>query len=331
MLYETFLFTRNQQRDFTAFIRPGALTNKDVSVIASALNHVHNIADLTPNWPALYSFPLGEYHLLLRHYDSGRKHAGRNIGVVEGIAVRRDLQPVYQQTLPHLLAQQDEVLNIADSVESIEAATVQQSEEKDWPDPPPELPRAADEAGLISDFAARLTQDRLFLPFTQDGRSLLIAALSDPRLRIASFAFGTNPDVLAGLYEADIETDIVSYFNTSVPALRSRQTNQITRELTDFTAKLPPRPPGRIPVKADPDYPTETLPDRRVVRQAVQQRAAQESPLAHYEAGDEGMPTLREMRRREREQQAAQTQEHPPEDSQSWLLRLVARLLGRSS
>ena len=95
MIYETFLFTRNQKRDFTAFIRPVDLTNKEISVISSALNNVHDVASLTPDWPALYSFSLGEYHLLLRHYDSGRTHAGRSIGVVEGIAVRHTQHESY--------------------------------------------------------------------------------------------------------------------------------------------------------------------------------------------------------------------------------------------
>lgn len=328
MIYETFLFTRNQRRDFTAFIRPKDLTNKEVSLIASALSHVNNVAELTPVWPALYSLPVGEYNLLLRHYDSGRKHAGRDISVVEGIAVRRTVQRHYTLAVPHFLARQQEILNISDQVADIETITPRQSEEFDWPDVQAEEAQTTADDDLIEEFLSRLNDDRLFVPFTQDGRALLISALSDPRLRTAYFAFGTNSAVLARLQQAEVHVDIVSYFNTTIPSLRNRQTNEITSELTDFVGKLPPRPAGRIPVEADPDYPTEVLPTPRQVRKALKEERAktEPDPLATYDAGEEGALTMREMRRREREKQAA---EAVPEESRGWLLRLIARLLGR--
>ena len=332
MIYETFLLTRNQRRDFTAFIRPKDLTNKEVSIISSALGSVNNVADLTPDWPALYSFPLGEYNLLLRHYDSGRTHSGRNIGVVEGIAVRRSVQRHYTLAVPHFLAHQHDVLNITASVKDIEAASVQSSAEQEWPDVQAEEAQVPADDELINEFLGRLTEDRLFVPFTQDGRALLISALSDPRLRTAYFAFGTNSDVLARLTQASIDVDIVSYFNTTIPSLRSRQTNEITSELSDFVGKLPSRPGGRIKVEADPDYPTEVLPSPRQVKAALQQEREakpEDDPLAQYDAGEEPVLTMREMRRREREKQTQTVETIEPEATRGWLLRLIARLLGK--
>lgn len=327
MIYETFLFTRNQQHDFKAFIRPHELTNKDVSTIASALNNINNVSDLTPDWPALYSFPIGQYHMLLRHYDSGRTHAGRNIGIVEGIAVRRSLQRHYTLAVPHFLAQQETVLAIADGAGNIETLTVTESEEYDWPDVQAEDTQAADDE-IINEFIARLAEDRLFVPFTQDGRALLISALSDPRLRTAYFAFGTNSDVLSRLRAGGIDVDIVSYFNTTLPSLRNRDTNEITSELTDFVGKLPPRPKGRVVVETESDYPTDKLPTPRQVRDAMKKERAnpEDDPLAKYDAGEDRMLTPREMRRRERQQAAAP---EPAEETRSWLLKLLARLLGR--
>ncbi len=332
MIYETFLLTRNQKRDFTAFIRPKDLTNKEVSIIASALGSINNIADLTADWPALYSFPIGEYNMLLRHYDSGRTHAGRNIGVVEGIAVRRTMQRHYTLAVPHFLAHQHDVLNITDTVQDIESASTEASREQEWPDVQAEEAQVPADDELINEFLSRLNDDRLFVPFTQDGRALLISALSDPRLRTAYFVFGTNSDVLARLNQAAIEVDIVSYFNTTTPSLRSRQTNEITSELNDFVGKLPPRPAGRVTVEADPDYPTEVLPTPRQVRAAMQQKQQsrpEDDPLAQYDAGEESVPTMREMRQRERREQTEAVKEIETEESRGWLLRLIARLLGR--
>lgn len=331
MIYEQFLLTRNQRRDFTAFIRPKDLTNKEVSIIASALGSVNNVSELSPDWPALYSFPIGEYNLLLRHYDSGRTHAGRNISVVEGIAVRRAVQRHYRLAVPHFLAHQQDVLNITGSVKDIETAAIETSAEREWPDVQAEEAQIPADDELINEFLSRMNDDRLFVPFTQDGRALLISALSDPRLRTAYFAFGTNSDVLVRLNQAAIDVDIVSYFNTTVPSLRNRQTNEITSELTDFVGKLPARPAGRVPVEADPDYPTEVLPSPRQVRAAMQQEQSrpQDDPLTQYEAGEEAALTMREMRRREREKQSEIVEETEAKESRGWLLRLIARLLGR--
>ena len=331
MIYETFLFTRNQKRDFTAFIRPGDLTNREVSTIASALNNVNNISDLTPQWPSIYSFAMGQYLLLLRHYNSGRKHAGRDIGVVEGIAVRRSLQRHYALAVPHFVAHQEDVLAIAAQIGDIETLTVEPSAERDWPDVQAEKAQITADDDQIAEFAARLETDRLFLPFTSTGRRLLISALSDPRLRTAFFAFGTNAQVLSRLNQASVNVDIVSYFNTAHPALRNRETNEITVEIGEFTPETPPHAPDPAPVEAALDYPTEILPDPRQVRDAMQQPRSnpEDDPLAQYDAGDDAMLTLREMRRQEHQQQMADTAEPTPQDTRRWLVRLVARLLGR--
>ncbi len=331
MIYETFLFTRNQKRDFTAFIRPKELTNKEISTIASALNNVNNIADLTPNWPALYSFGIGQYNLLLRHYDSGRTHAGRNISIVEGIAVKRPLLRHYMLAVPHFLARQDEVLAIAAEVPDIEALTITDSVERNWPDVQAEEATLSADDELINEFVGRLAEDRLFVPFTQDGRALLISALSDPRLRTAYFAFGTNSNVIARLNDDEIDVDIVSYFNTEVPSLRNRETQEITSELSDFVSRLPARPPAHqsaAETTSDPDLLTP-----RQMRKQTKPHVRldpQDDPLAQYDAGKDAMLTPREMARRERQRKAAAAAEQETEaETRGWLAKLIARLLGR--
>ena len=315
MNYEAFLLTRNQRRDFTAFIRPGELTNKEVSTIASALNYVGDVSALTPDWPALYCFPIGQYSLLLRHYDSGRKHAGRNIPVLEGIAVRHTRARHFALALPHFLAHQHELLAISAGIADIEAQTVEQSGEYPWPDvrAAEASEGAADE--LVNTFVARLSDDRLFLPFDENGRMLLITALSDTRFPALHFAFGTNADVLARLGAADIQVDIVSYFNTTSPSLRSRKTNEITSEVTGYT----PRPAEEAPPESPPAVrpPRSPAPPRQTA-----------DPLTAYNTGDDGLLTPRQMARRQAE---AEAEDSPPEGESAfaWLGNLIARLLGR--
>jgi hypothetical protein len=247
MHYEQFLFTRNQRRDFTAFIRPKALTNKDVSNIASALNNINNVADLKPDWPSLYCFPIGEYVMLLRHYDSGRKHAGRDIGIIEGMAVRRTQARHFAIALPYVLAHQDEFLSVASTVPDIESAAVIPSPEQNWPEMKREVPDGEMESELIEQFAARLMDDRLFLPFTPEGLSLLMSALSDPHFSRLYFAFGTNAEVISRLNESDIDVDIVSYFNTTEPGFKARKIKKTEDEeapmyMRGTVPEAPPRP-----------------------------------------------------------------------------------------
>ena len=332
MIYETFLFTRNQKRDFTAFVRPKDLTNREISIIASALSNITNIADLSPEWPALYSLPVGQYILLLRHYDSGRTHAGRSIGVVEGIAVKQAHLPQYRALLPHFLAHQADVLAVTVAVDDIETLIVEQSAEHDWPDVDAEALQTPANDGLIDAFVARLQDDRLFLPFTLGGRHLLLSVLADPRLNTAYFAFGTNAQALSRLSQAEINVDMVSYFNTVRPGLRNRVTNALTSDLAEFEDSWPAPPDEQVEIETDPDYPTEILPDPRLVREVAQRRRArpEDDPLRQYDAGDEATLTPREMRQRERERQMAEAGETVSAKSGSWLARLIGRLLGHS-
>ncbi|MBZ0297433.1 MAG: hypothetical protein K8L99_33045 [Anaerolineae bacterium] len=325
MNYEVFLFTRNQRRDFTAFIRPRELTNKEVSTIASALNYVNDISALTPAWPALYCFAIGQYVLLLRHYDSGRKHAGRSISMLEGIAVKTTRARHFALALPHFLAHQDELLAISRIIDDIETQTVEESRDYPWPNvQAAEVTEgAADE--LISEFIVRLGEDRLFIPFDEDGRETLIAALSDSRFPTLHFAFGTNSDVLTRLSSAGITVDIVSYFNTTTPSLRDRQTNEITSEISNYVSRKP-RP---LPQTPTADQPPADLPTPRQSR-AAPRHPAQPDPLAQYDAGNNAMLTPRQMARQQAEAERQNAEAEPQSESPfTWLGHLIARLLGR--
>ncbi len=333
MNYETFLFTRNQRRDFTAFIRPKDLTNKEISTIASALNYVNDISELSQDWPALYCFPIGEYVLLLRHYDSGRTHAGRNVGVLEGIAVKRTRARHFSLAVPHFLAHQQELLNISATVADIESATMQNSPEHPWPDVQAMEATGAAADELVNTFVARLNEDRLFIPFDEDGRAMLITALSDSRLPALYFAFGTNSDVLNRLHQAEIAVDIVSYFNTTTPSLRSRETNEITSELTDYVSRSARPRRQKTPVeKVKTDSPEAALPTPRQAKADTRKRPPQDNKLGQYSADDANMLTPRQMARKQAEEQKAAAIDDQPKESESalsWLGHLIARLLGR--
>jgi hypothetical protein len=229
--YEHFLFTRNQRRDFTAFIRPKELTNKDISNIASALNNVNDVAQLTLEWPSLYCFPIGAYVLLLRHYNSGRQHAGRDIGIIEGVAVKRTQARHFALALPYFLEHQDELLAAADTVPNIEEQTMTASAEIPWPEIDNRTSESALDTDLIEQFAARLMDDRLCLPFTQEGRAMLLAALADSHFPRLYFAFGTNAEVLARLNQSDIDVDVVSYFNTTEPGFKPRGVKKVAEAM----------------------------------------------------------------------------------------------------
>lgn len=325
MNYEAFLFTRNQRRDFTAFIRPRELTNKEISTIASALNYVNDVSALTPAWPALYCFVIGQYVLLLRHYDSGRKHAGRTIPVLEGIAIRNTRARHFALALPHFLAHQDDLLAVSHNISDIETQVSEESADYPWPDvQAPDDHEGAAEA-LVNEFVARLGDDRLFIPFDEDGRDILIAALSDPRFPALHFAFGTNSDVLAHLNSAGITVDIVSYFNTTAPSLRSRQTNEVTSEIKDYSRRTP-----RKSSAPSPDEPPMDLPTPRQRKATPAHRADQPDPLAQYDASESNMLTPRQMARQQVESARQDQQEEPQSESPlTWLSSIIARLLGR--
>jgi hypothetical protein len=170
---------------------------------------------------------------------------------------------------------------------------------------------------LIDAFAARLATDRQFLPFSADGRALLLAALSDERMPTLHFAFGTSADAIARLNEAGVDVDIVSYFTTTTPALRDRQTNTVTSVLDDDIRIIPPRP-----TVAAQEPPAPSAPP-------VQSREQIKSdPLAIFGPDDDELLTPREMWRRQHPEATPQP-EQKPDSPLAWLGHLLARLLGR--
>ncbi len=286
MDYEQFLFTRNKRRDFTAFMRPTDMTNKEVSLLASAFNYVTDVAALTSAQPGLYCFPLGAYTFVLRHYDSGRRHAGREIGVIEGIAVRADESGALAEMLPEISARQAKILDVAGSVGDIEEIEVSRSERLSLtPNPSPggrgenemqptsetESFARRDDAGispfqqpdetneaeandLFVGVTLRLTDEQLVLPFTSDGREMLIEALTRMTSKPLLFAFGTNGDVIGRLAEAGINFDIVGLFGATEPLFRARTARQ--REAPKVAAPAAP-PPLIEPEPITPPQPVQ--------------------------------------------------------------------------
>jgi hypothetical protein len=289
MHYETLLFTRNQRQDFTVFIRPSLLSNKDVSTIGAVFNYITDVSRLKPDFPSLYAFPLNEYLLLLRHYDSGRKHAGRAIGVIEGIAVPKAEADGFTAALAHFVTHQADLLNVSAAIPDLEEAETEASPRHDWDGRP--LDKLDD--SFVGEFLARRQKDRLFLPFTTEGRDLLIKALSDPLFTSPPFfAFGTNSDVLAQLgKQADI--DIVSFFKTERPSYRSRRTNGVSGSVAGFEPpEAPPpdpsmsvRPVAKDETRVRPQAAVETTRMRQVDGEEADEEADKETMV-----GENAMP-----------------------------------------
>lgn len=230
MQVEAFLFTRSQRRDFTAFIRPAGMTNRDVSAIASALNNVNDVDRLTRAFPALYCFPLGDYVYLLRHYDSGRRHAGRAISVVEGIAARATWTRHFALAVPYLIAHQAEALYVAGDVGAIETFEPVISASYELPEHSAEI--AVPDAAYLDEFVARRMEDRLIVPFNAGGLILLTGALAERRfLSPLYFAFGTNRDVIAAFADIGVGFDVIGFFNADGAAFRSRETGEKTGDV----------------------------------------------------------------------------------------------------
>ncbi len=252
MRYEAFLFTRNQRQDFSAFIRPSKLTNKDVSAIGAMFNYMSDISRLTPRFPGLYCFRLGAYTLLLRHYGSERTHAGRTIAVIEGIA----LQQVDGGELAQCISEQDTVLNIIGTIKDIDEQRPQVATEQEWYG----LPMHHTEGAFVQALLARRSEDRLFLPFNGSGLDMLLMALADQRFPSPpSFAFGTNSDVLTQLERRGASIDIVSFLNTDSPSFRSRATNRFSSTIDGYEAAEPPPDPS-MSVRPTPPGETRALP-----------------------------------------------------------------------
>ncbi len=339
MHYETFLFTRNQRLDFTAFIRPSLLTNKEVSTIGGVFNYITDVSRLTPNFPSLYFFPLGAYLLLLRHYDSGRQHAGRDIGVIEGVAVKQEDAADFSRALPSFVEQQADLLNVIVTVPEIESIRSAKSDEKEWAGRSIRKPVEP----FIATYLDRRTEDRLFLPFTPTGRDLLISTLADKRMPIPSFfAFGTNSDVLAQL-DQRAAIDIASFFTTDRPSFRNRVTNRLSEAIEGYEPTIAADPSmslrstakhDDINLRAKPVPATEnddTLVDYPGVSIRSKQRVEPE-PIAETEATSDDTSTvltIRQMRDKIRAEEAAH---QPAEAAHSrdpihWLLHLFSSLV----
>ena len=316
MQVEAFLFTRTQRQDFTAFVRPAGMSNRDVSVIASALNNVNDVDRLTRAFPALYCFPLGDYVYLLRHYDSRRRHAGRAISVVEGIAARTTWTRHFALAIPYLIAHQAESLHIAGGVGDLELFTPIISASYDLPEHTAEI--AVPDAAYLDAFVARRMEDRLIVPFTAGGLILMTGALAERRfLSPLYFAFGTNRDVIAAFADAGISFDVIGLFNAEGAGFRSRETGEKTGEVAVPAVESEPEPAPAADsmairpraVSAAPPIPPRELPPVG---------GAEEVPEA------ERLTTMREARRQMR---ALQPVESEPTRSAFDPFAVVRRLL----
>ncbi len=356
MHYEQFLFTRNRRQDFTAFVRPARLTNKEVSSIGGIFNYVSDISRLTPDFPSLYGFPLGEYLLLLRHYNSGRQHAGRAIAVIEGIAVPQDDASAFASALPAFVADQANLLNVSASITDVEAASREPSPELEWRGNHPHRPTEA----FVAEFLTRRDEDRLFLPFTERGRDLLVNLLADRRIAPTPFfAFGTNADVLAQL-EQHAAIELASFFTTERPGYHSRATNRQTGIIAGY------EPEAGVEAPADPSMALRShrIDEMRLRPDAVEaadeesespsaadsvsiRSAPRHQPLDQEDAleaivEDDTEPTVltpRQMRDRLRAEEAAaqaaaESETEPTmraRDPLHWLLDALSSLLSRRS
>ena len=350
MHYETFLFTRNQRQDFTAFIRPSLLTNKEVSRIGGIFNYISDISRLTPEFPSLYCFPLGEYLLLLRHYSSDRKHAGRAIGVIEGIAVKQ-ADSEFMGALATFVEQQTNLLNVISTVADIETQEAETSAEHEWN----ESSASATFEPFVGTFLARIDQDRLFLPFTPSGRELLVTTLADRRFTSPPyFAFGTNSDVLVQLGKQG-KIDIASFFKTERASFRNRRTNSVSgsidsdeddttpdpsmalRSALQDERSLRPRAPFKAPDADDEEVDEETLVGGNSISiRSFKTRTPDtaslkfESDDEYHDENDSTILTMRQVRDRIRAEEAAAKQpeaQDTPRDPIHWLLHLVSSLI----
>jgi hypothetical protein len=340
MHYENFLFTRNQRQDFTAFVRPSALSNKDVSAIGAIFNYITDISRLTTEFPSLYTFPLGEYVFLLRHYNSGRKHAGRAIGIIEGITVKQSDANAFSDALPQFIAQQADLLNVSASITDIEEASSETSANHEWNG----SSSHAESEPFIAEFAERRQTDRLFLPFTPAGRNTLMNVVADRRLSPTPyFAFGTNSDVLAQL-EHQAQIDIASFFKTDRPSFRSRRTNRVTSYIgaeaeseaaPDPSMSLRPVVPNATSLRRETEPDEENDSDTRVgsyamsVRQSRRDRRSEstESHSMQVEDLEDEEPTLLTMRQMRDKARAEEAAAHPPEAEKPHSSNPIRRLI----
>ena len=331
MYYEQFLFTRNTRRDFTAFIRPEETSNQDVSVFAGILGYINNVHWLTPQHPAIYCFPIGAYNYLLRHYDSGRQHAGRTIGVLEGIAVKRTRTRTFANQMYLFLAQQDQYLNVISTVPDIEFAQTTQSQWYDLSAPHVDAPTTyPHDQNVIESFATQQLETRLQLPFTDDGKRLIeIALLSSNIPPLIQFAFGTTSDAVSEIVKAGVDLDIVGFFTTTQPSLRNRTDNQLITTFEGYGNQA--FTPQDRPTSADTTGDTMSLRQQAaqidVEAKELYQQASHKSdtqprkprsihPQQPADPVDESMMTPRQMRQRAKELAATNAPIRTDEEAQ---------------
>ncbi len=334
MQVEHFLFTRTEKQDFTAFIRPADMSLRDVSMIGGTFNYITDISRLTPEFPSLYCFPLGEHYFLLRHYNSGRAHAGRAIGVIEGIAVKQTYARTFARALPYcVLHQQEVLLAYTGNIETLTASYSAEHALEHNADPS----TLTGERGFVREFLSRSESDRLFLPFNRTGLNMLVLTLADqPYATPLLFAFGTNSDVVGQFLTRELNLDVVSFFNTESPCFRSRDSNQKTGDITDFTvvdepetvssngASIAIRASASTAVRIEP-IPTEQSDLRRTMRQSRTEPEDDESA---------GVMTMRQMRDQRRAEEAALNPVQEARHSSGmfgWLARLWNAITGHRS
>lgn len=229
MHYETLLLVCYEQQDYSALVRPEALSETDITALSTLFNATSHIARLKKDYPALYCFPMGEYALLVRHYDTGNRQAGTPSAVVEGAAVKLGNDVFTGAAAAKLVLAQASLLNISAAMSDTELRALHSSGER-------EIDATFENVlpvPFVTEFLERRAQERLFLPFTVEGRETLAAVLADSRFETPPyFAFGTNSEMLAQL-EPLASIDIASFTKTERPSLRDRVTNQVTRYLDE--------------------------------------------------------------------------------------------------
>jgi hypothetical protein len=342
LYYEQFLFTRNTRRDFTAFVRPEAMTNQDVSALAGMFGLINDVTWLTPKHPALYCFPLGAYTFLLRFYNSGRLHAGRPIAVLEGMAVQRRQTRAFADAIHNFIRLQYDYLNVVDTLRDIETQEVKESGKKNLLITRVKPPKPADrDREAIRIFAERQEEARLHVPFTDVGLNILVAALTDSSIPpLIRFAYGTNADVVARLNHIDVELDVIAYFSHGQPSLRHRDTGDTLLkygafEDVPFVPPKPPEPPRpatqpkrpkQLTVEPQPaSRPTQSPADAQVGGTSTQpHQRPEKKPAFDYGPEDRGVLTPREMRRKALELAEADT----PIDSTDEVSRVEKTLFG---
>ncbi len=312
MYYEHFLFTRNTRQDFTAFVRPAETTNRDVSALAGVIGYINNVTWLTRQHPAFYCFPLGAYIYLLRHYNSERYHAGRAIGVLEGIAVQRTQTRTFAAHLQTFLTQHDHYLNASTARPNVESSQVATSNRHSLNITRVGFPSVDEQhQPTVQAFATQQTETRLYVPFTATGRDLLLAVLIDPNIPpLVRFAFGTNSDAVARLASLDVQLDVIGYFGIERPALRDRAEGQ-TRQIFDHydqQAFTPPSTPTPSPETGVTSLRAEAESIRKAAEAAHGPSATNPTDATPPPTTtDRGVLSPREMRRRARDMAAAQT------------------------